>query len=253
MPDRAAPARPARAPAGIARPGVRAWRRTATGGATSTASTSRSPSPCTATATAIASSASSASRTRAGPQPERRRRRRGRRPRAASGRCSAGERRARRPRAGARRPTRSPSVTPSGSPNSSSSRRWGESGARASSAPSPTSPVTATAVPGPAPIRSSRRGERDQRGGDERAAAAPSSSGAPGERGEHEPRQQPVGERLGRVGQPLGDDPEAERAAERAEQRDLEQRAAADAGLERVEQEVERPPSSVRRARGAGR
>ena len=35
-------------------------------------------------------------------------------------------------------------------------------------------------------------------------------------------------ERLGRVGEPLGDDPEAELAAEGADERDLEQRPAAE-------------------------
>ena len=58
------------------------------------------------------------------------------------------------------------------------------------------------------------RGEGDQRGGHERAARGAEEERRARERGEHEPGEEAVRERLGAVGEPLGDDPEAERAAE---------------------------------------
>ena len=79
----------------------------------------------------------------------------------------------------------------------------------------------------------------DQRGGHRHAAGRPEQQRRPGERGEHEPRQEPVRERLGRVRQPLDHDPEAERPADRPEQGHLEHCAAVDAGAERIQERVE--------------
>ena len=239
------PPPPRAAPASIARAGVRACRRTATAGATSTASTSSAPRPCTATATAVASSASSASRTSGGrtpsaaaPAPSK--------AVAASGRWSAAR------------------ASP---PSASSSRGRDEVGvghAERVAEEQLLEPLRrvrgereqraeahqARDHHGGAGLRADAlvaRGERDQRRGHERPAGRAEQQRGAGQRGEHEPGQQPVRERLGGVGQPLDDDPEAERAAEGAEQRDLEQRAAVDAGAERIEQEVERSvPVSAR-------
>ena len=86
------------------------------------------------------------------------------------------------------------------------------------------------------------RGEGDQRGGHERAARGAEQQRRAGERREHEAREQPVRERLGAVGEPLGHDPEAERAAEAADQGKLEQRPAVDAGAQRVERGSRAPP-----------
>src|SRR4051812_2762340 len=72
-----------------------------------------------------------------------------------------------------------PSVTPSGSPNSSSSSRCGASGASASSAPRPTSPVTAIAVPVSAPTRTSREASAIRAAATSAPPAEPTSSGVP--------------------------------------------------------------------------
>ena len=58
--------------------------------------------------------------------------------------------------------------------------------------------------------------------------AAPSTSGAPGERGDDEPRQQPVAHRLGRVGLAVQQHPDAERAEGEREDQHLDERAAGD-------------------------
>ena len=76
------------------------------------------------------------------------------------------------------------------------------------------------------------------------AATATPPDGAEQERGagqggEHQAREQSVGERLGGVAEPLDHHPEAEPAAHRPEQRHLEQRAPVDAGAQRVEQRVQ--------------
>ena len=69
-----------------------------------------------------------------------------------------------------------------------------------------------------------------------------------GQRGEHEPGQHPVAERLGRVGVALEQDPDAERPAREPEQDHLEQRAPVDAGAERSMSAVEQ--SMVSAVRG---
>jgi hypothetical protein len=96
-------------------------------------------------------------------------------------------------------------------------------------------------------------GEGEQRGGDDRAARRAEQERRAGDRREHEPWEQPVRERLSAVGEPFGHDPEPKRAGERADQRDLEQRAPADAGLDGLQEEVEYLHLSDRRARGGGR
>ena len=113
---------------------------------------------------------------------------------AESGRWSAASV-ARRARASAAAATRSPSVTPSGSPNRSSSSRCGASGASASRAPRPTSPVTAMAVR-VVPSARIARGEGDQGGGHERAAGGAEQERRAGERREHQTGKEPVRERL---------------------------------------------------------
>ena len=70
--------------------------------------------------------------------------------------------------------------------------------------------------------------QRDRAGGDERAARGAEHERDAGERGEHEPGQQPVAERLGRVGLAVQQHPHAERAEREREDQDLEQRAAGD-------------------------
>jgi hypothetical protein len=81
-------------------------------------------------------------------------------------------------------------------------------------------------------------GKRDQPGSDQHTAARAEQQRQAGQGSDHQSGQQPVRERLGRVAQPLGDDPEGERSADRPEERDLEQRPAADSGAQRVEEEV---------------
>ena len=123
---------------------------------------------------------------------------------------------------------RSPSLTPSGSPNSSSSRRWGESGASASSDPEPEQAGDRHGGAGVGADPRVAGGQRDQAGRQPaRRPAAPSSSGAPASAASTRPGQQAVRERLGRVAQPLAQHPEAERAAEAARQHDLERARAA--------------------------
>ena len=72
------------------------------------------------------------------------------------------------------------------------------------------------------------RRERDRAGGDERAAGGAEHERGAGERGEHEPGQQPVAHRLGRVGLAVQQHPDAERAEGEREDQDLEQRAPGD-------------------------
>ncbi len=89
--------------------------------------------------------------------------------------------------------------------------------------------------PDPAVARGQRhgqRGHRDPAGGaqDQRRAR---------QGGHHQPGQEPVGQRLRGVGQPVAADPEAERPAEQAQQHDLGQRAAVDPGVQRAGQEVD--------------
>ena len=137
-----------------------------------------------------------------------------------------------------RRPGRA-SVTPSGSPNSSSSRRCGRVRREREQRAQPEQPGDGDGGAGVGADPLVARGERDQRGGGERAARGAEQQ----RRARRAPRARAPAAARGRatrrVGEPLGHDPEPERAAERAEQRDLEQRAPADAGLERVEEEVE--------------
>ena len=72
------------------------------------------------------------------------------------------------------------------------------------------------------------RRERDRAGGDERAPGGADHQRRAGQRGEHEPGQQPVAHRLGRVGLAVQQHPDAERAEGEREDEDLEQRAAGD-------------------------
>ena len=131
-----------------------AWRRTATGGPPARRARAGRRGPARRRRSRWPAARASARRTSADGAPAPRHpRRRTTEPRAAGGESPGGGRRRRRAR---RRPRDRPSITPRGSPNSSSVRRWGESGASASSAPRPTSPVTATAVPVSAPMRGSR-------------------------------------------------------------------------------------------------
>ena len=123
---------------------------------------------------------------------------------------------------------RSAPEIPSRSPNSSSSSRGGASGASASSAPRPNSVDTATATPTSPADALVAAGQRDRPGGHERAARGAEHERDPGQRGEHEPGQQPVAERLGRVGLAVQQHPDAERAEREREDQDLGQRAARD-------------------------
>ena len=71
-------------------------------------------------------------------------------------------------------------------------------------------------------------GERDRERRDEQARGAAEQQRQAGERGDDQPRQQRVRQRLRAVGEAVEDDPAPERAAGHAEQGDLEQRAPAD-------------------------
>ena len=74
---------------------------------------------------------------------------------------------------------RSPSVTPSGLPNSSSSSRGGASGLSASRPPRPSIPVTATAVAVSEPTRGSRPATAMTSAAMATPTTPPSSSGTP--------------------------------------------------------------------------
>ena len=125
-------------------------------------------------------------------------------------------------------------ATPSGSPNRSSSRRCGVSGVSASSAPRPTSPVTATAVALGPDARVARRDD-DQHGRDRDARRPRPTERRAGQRGEHEAREQPVGERLGARSASRSTTTQKPSAPQtEPEQRHLEQRAPVDAGAQRV-------------------
>ena len=137
-------------------------------------------------------------------------------------RDAGGEREAAAPRPGRR------SEMPSRSPNSSSSSRGGASGSSASIAPTPSSAETATATPTSAPIRSSRAASAIAPGRDQRPARGAEHQRRAGQRGDHEPGQQPVAHRLGGVGLAVQQDPHAQRAEGEREDQDLEQRPAGD-------------------------
>jgi len=94
-----------------------------------------------------------------------------------------------------------------------------------------------------------REGDQARRG--ERSARSAEQQRRAGQCRQHEARQQAVGERLRRIGEALGDHPEAERAAERADQCQLGERPAVDAGAEGVEEEVDDLHVNGR-VRGAG-
>jgi hypothetical protein len=83
------------------------------------------------------------------------------------------------------------------------------------------------------------RGERDDRRRDRDPADPAQQQRRPRERREHQAREHPVGERLGGVAEPEAGYPEAETAARRPEQRDLEQCAAVDARSPGIDQEVQ--------------
>ena len=75
-------------------------------------------------------------------------------------------------------------------------------------------------------MRSSRAASAIAPGRQQRAAGRAEHERHPGERREHEPGQQPVAQRLGRVGLAVQQHPDAERAEREREDQDLEQRAA---------------------------
>ena len=219
------------APPSIARAGVRACCITASGGPTSTASTSSAPSPWTATATAAAISTSRTSRISDG-----------RRPAAAapgaskatadSGRWSAGQRGA----AEREQRRRGHQVAVGHTERVAEQQLLEPLGRVGRERQQRTEADEAGHRHGRARVRADARvagGEGDQHGGHERAAGGAEQERRPGKRREHQTREQPVRERLGAVGQALGHHPEAERAAEAADQRDLEQRPPVDAGAER--------------------
>ena len=72
------------------------------------------------------------------------------------------------------------------------------------------------------------RGERDQRGRDDRPARGAEQQRRPGQPGQHQAGQQAVRERLSGVGQALAHDPEAESAAEPSGEHELEHGAQLD-------------------------
>ena len=130
---------------------------------------------------------------------------------------------------------RSPAVTPSRSPNSSSPSRGGTSGDSASIAPSPSSEAIATATPTSPPSRSvARRPARSRRRRPARPPTAPSTQRHAGQRGDDQPRQHPVADRLRRVALPVEQHPDAERPAGDREDQHLGQRAPTIGDRERV-------------------
>ena len=116
-------------------------------------------------------------------------------------------------------------MSPSRSPNSSSPSRGGVSGESARMPPSPNSPETTTATPMSPPARASRATSAIPPAATSTPAAAPSSSGTPGQRGDHEPGQHRVRERLRRVRAPQQQDPDAQRPAGEPEDDRLDERA----------------------------
>ena len=94
--------------------------------------------------------------------------------------------------------------------------------------PSPTRPVTATAVPVSGPARASRAASAISAAGRERPCRRPEQQRRAGDRRQHEARKQAVRERLAGVGEALAQHPEAERAAEAAGEHQLERRAQLD-------------------------
>ena len=238
------------APPSIARAGVRAWCRTASGGPISTASTSRAPRPWTATATAAASSTSRTSRSTAGPKADRR----GaagveghRRERAVQGHQGG---------AAEHEQGRGRDQVAVGDPERIAEEQLLEPLRRVRrQREQRAEPDQAGDRHGGAGVRADARvarRERDQRGGHQRPAGGAEQERSAGERREHQAGQEAVRERLGAVGEALGHDPEAERATERSHQGELEQRAPVDAGAQGVDEEVDHLHVSAR-ARGAGR
>ena len=209
------------------------WR-AAAAGPTKTATTSRLPRPCTATTIAAASRTSSAASAT--------RRREPQRPRRAAVEAGRQQPPVQQPAAPPRRPTtsaaaatRSASVGPRMSPNSSVSIPGGESGESASSTPSPNIVVTTTATPTSRPTPGTREASAIASAASDDRRRRPEQQRHPGDRGEHQAREDRVGERLGRVGELVEDDPAAERAAGQAEQGHLGDRPLHERFLEGLE------------------
>ena len=205
---------------------LRPSRSAAAAGATSSAKTSRLPRLCTAATTATPSSASSASSTRAGPHAERRRRDR---VEDRDARARGGRRRARRAtsaasaargdevgRARAEQVAEQQLAEPRRDVGREREHRAEAERRRDGDADGDLR----------ADARVARR-ERDQRRGDEHAAGRAEQQRRADERRDHEPRQHRVRERLGGVGLAQVQQPDAERAARRAEHDDLERARAA--------------------------
>ena len=101
------------------------------------------------------------------------------------------------------------SETPRTSPKSRLCSPGGEDGDSASSTPAPNSVVTTTATAVSRPMAGTWPAAAIASAATSRPAAPPSSSGMPVQRGDDEPRQQRVGQRLGAVGEVVEDDPAA--------------------------------------------
>ena len=160
-------------------------------------------------------------------------------------------------RRGRPRSTRSASVTPKTSPKSSDSIPGGDCGESASSTPRPNIVVTTTATAASRLIAGDPRGKGDrQRRDDDRRHRAEQQRHA-GDRGEDEPGEDRVGERLGRVGEAVEDDPAAERTAGDADQDDLGEGALHERFLQGLEHlsggDGEAAGSPGRRCRGSRR
>jgi hypothetical protein len=211
-----APARIASAPPpSMAAAGLRAWRRTATAGATSTASTSRFPRPWTATATAAARSASRAKPTSSGRSP------------------SAPEQ-----REGGRR-DQIAVAHGEGIAEQELLEPLGSVRGKSEQGPQPQHPGDHHSGRGVRAYALVPSGHGDEDCRQPHARRRPEQERRPRKRGHYQPRQQSVGERLRSVAQPPADHPEGQRAADCPEQGHVEQGPASDAGAPGVEQEIE--------------
>ena len=151
---------------------------------------------------------------------------------------------------------RSPSLTPSTSPNSrllQAGRRVGRQGEQRAEPEQRSDDDRHRRVAADAgdPRRPARPRPRPRAS----PAAPPSSSGSPRSAATHQAREQRVGQRLGAVGQVVEDDPAAQRAAGRSQQDHLQQRAAQErARCHGVERRVpDRGAQRARRDGGGGR
>ena len=182
-------------------------------GPTSIASTSSAPSACTATIVKAPTSSSRRVSAARGLAPNAGAFARSK-PTVRS--CPCAMRKGRRHDAGERRGRiSSPFETPSTSPNRRSWMPAGESGASASSAPSAHQRRDDDRDPRVGTDRGQPAGERDRRRGDGDSERSAEHQREPGQRGDHEPGEHRVGERLGAVGEPEQHDPAPERARPR--------------------------------------